>query len=75
MIHVRLREVMKLYEERTGQRMTYEILSDKAGLSTSTLQSLGSREGYNATLKTIDKICEVLGCGLDELLERQDGAT
>lgn len=74
MIEVRLREVMERYSARTGERITYSILSERTGLSRSTLESIGTRSDYNATLGVIDKICEALGCALAELLERP-GAT
>jgi len=69
-IQVRLREAMERCSTRTGERMTYSILSERTGLSRSTLESIGTRSDYNATLGAIDKICEALGCTLAELLER-----
>jgi DNA-binding Xre family transcriptional regulator len=70
MIEVRLREAMERYSNRTGERMTYSILSERTGLSRSTLESIATRSDYNATLGAVDKICEALGCTLAELLER-----
>lgn len=58
------------YKERTGKRMTYALLSEKTGLSQATLESIGSREGYNPTLDVINKISLALGCELSELLEQ-----
>lgn len=70
MIRVKLREVMAAYQARTGERLTYESLALKTGLKASTVHSLGSRPNYNTRLSTIDKLCEVLGCELEELIER-----
>jgi DNA-binding Xre family transcriptional regulator len=61
---------MRGYEERTGERMTYALLSEKTGLSRATLESIGSREEYNPTLDVIDKISRALGCELNELLDQ-----
>jgi putative transcriptional regulator len=72
MIQVRLREAMRAHRERTGRRMTYNSLSAETGIAVATLQSLGSRRGYNATLATIERICRALGCTPGELLELQD---
>lgn len=76
MIRVRLREAMRAHEERTGRRVTYESLAAEAGIAVATLQSLGSRPGYNATLATVGRICRALGCTPGELLEFEgdDGA-
>lgn len=49
--------------------MTYEVLSTDTGISVATLQSIGSRPGYNATLFMIERICLACGCSPGELLE------
>ena len=72
MIRVRLREAMRAHRERTGRRMTYDSLSEETGISVATLQSLGSRPGYNATLGTVERICRALGCTPGDLLELGD---
>ncbi len=61
---------MENYRSRTGQRMTYERLAALTGLSRATLESLGSRAGYNTTLETVDRICDALHCDLTDLLAR-----
>ena len=68
-MRVKLREVMDEYRHRTGERMTYERLSQETGLSRATLESLASRDTYNTRLSTIDKLCRVLGCQPGDLLE------
>ncbi|MFC0412592.1 helix-turn-helix domain-containing protein [Asaia lannensis] len=66
---MRLREVLDAYASRTGRRMTYEALAAASGISVATLQSLGSRATYNATLATIGKLCRALECTPGDLLE------
>lgn len=66
---VKLREAMDEYRRRTGERMTYDLLSQRTGLSRPTLESLASRDSYNTTLNTISKVCRALGCGPGDLLE------
>lgn len=68
MIEVKLREAMEEHRRRTGERLTYQALADRTGLARSTIESIATRPGYNASLSTIDKICEVLACGPGDLL-------
>ena len=68
-MRVKLREAMDAYKERTGERITYELLASRTGLAKATIESLASRDNYNATLNTIEKICHVLGCEPRDLLE------
>jgi putative transcriptional regulator len=72
MIRVRLRHAMRLHAERTGRKVTYESLSETTGIAVATLQSLGSRQGYNATLSTIERICRALECTPGDLLVLDD---
>ncbi len=66
---VRLREQMSAYRQRTGEQVTYELLARKTGLSRFTLESLGSRNSYHATLDTVERTCLALGCTPGDLLE------
>ncbi len=69
MIRIRLRECMKTYELRTGERLTYAGLTELSGVAVGTLSSMGSRVGYNVTIDTIEKICRALDVNLGDLLE------
>lgn len=76
MIEVRLRETMEAYRRRTGKRMTYHTLAEHTGLARSTIESIATRKGYNASLATIDRLCWALGCQPGELLlYRRPGKT
>ncbi len=66
---IRLKEAMLAYQRRTNTKVTYELLSDWSGVPASTLASIGSRPNYNATLVTMDNICDALSISLDELVE------
>lgn len=68
-MRVRLREAMVAYRARTGQRMTYEKLSQASGVSVATLQSLAARPNYNTRISTIERVCIALQCTPGELLE------
>ena len=69
MIRIRLREEMENFRKRTGVRLTYEVISERTGISLPTLQSLAARQEYNTRLSTIDKLCRCLGCSPADLLE------
>ncbi|MEW4456979.1 helix-turn-helix domain-containing protein [Roseibium algicola] len=72
MIVIHLRRVLDAYEARTGERLTHEDLAARTGLSSATLDSIASRRGYNASLKTLDSICKALMCTPADLLEFVD---
>ena len=69
MLRVRLREAIKDYRRRTGERMTYELLATRTGLSRATLESLASRSDYNTRLSTIEALCRALDCQPSDILE------
>ena len=69
MLHVKLREAMEAYRQRTGVRLTYDALADRTGISVATLQSLAARPGYNTRLSTIERLCAALECAPGDLLE------
>lgn len=71
MIIVRLRESMERFRRLAGFRMTYKQLSERTGISESTLQSIAARKQYNTTLDTVDRIAIALDCPLEYLLEQQ----
>lgn len=69
MIVIHLRRALDAYEARTGERLTHDDLAVRTGLSSATLDSIASRQGYNASLKTLDRICLALRCTPADLLE------
>ena len=72
MIDIRLKDAMLRYEALTGEHLTYEELAHRTGLSVATLHSMATRNGYNAGLRTIEKICRNLRCTPGELLQLDD---
>ena len=59
---------MDAHEARTGERITYAMLADATGIARTTLESMASRKGYNASLAAIERICLALHCGPGDLL-------
>lgn len=72
MLYVKLRETMEAYRQRTGVRLTYDMIAEQTGISVATLQSLAARPGYNTRLSTIERLCRVLQCTPGDLLALQD---
>lgn len=68
-IRVRLREAIRRREKATGERITYDWLAKRTGLSRATIEAIGSRPTYNPRLSTIGQLCAALDCALDELLD------
>ncbi|RMH14664.1 MAG: XRE family transcriptional regulator [Gammaproteobacteria bacterium] len=69
MIRILLRDAIERYAEKTGERLTYAMLAERTGIARSTLESMGSRQGYNTSTRHVDLLCRVLGCTPCELLE------
>jgi DNA-binding Xre family transcriptional regulator len=68
-IRVKLREAIESYERRKGERLTYARVAELTGLAKTTIESIGARPGYNATLDVVDRLCQVLDCEPGDLLE------
>ena len=63
---------MDAYRQRTGKKLTYELLAEQTGIALTTLQSLAARPGYNIRLGTIEKLCVALECSPSDLLEMSE---
>jgi DNA-binding Xre family transcriptional regulator len=63
---------MDAYRQRTGKKLTYELLVQQTGIALTTLQSLAARPGYNTRLSTIEKLCVALECSPSDLLEMSE---
>ncbi len=57
----------KLFKLLIDKEMTNAELAEKAGFSANIITRL-KRNGY-VSLESIEKICNVLNCGVDEILE------
>jgi DNA-binding Xre family transcriptional regulator len=61
--------LLDAHADRTGTRLTYADLARETGLSKATIESIATRNTYNATLDCVAKLCEVLDCMPHEILE------
>ena len=64
----------KLKEMRQAANLSQSQLAEKAGLSLRTLQHYeqGAKEFDHARIDTILKICLVLNCKLEDIIENQE---
>jgi DNA-binding Xre family transcriptional regulator len=65
---------MRRRERTTGERVTYETLARKTGLSRATLEAIGSRASYNPRISTIERLCAALDCTPGDLLDYSPAA-
>lgn len=53
------------------KRMKLSELRELTGINRTTLQNIYYLKAENITLKTVNKICEALGCSLDEFFREE----
>ncbi len=66
--------MIRVYEQRTGDKLSYAQLAERSGVARATIESLASRSAYNATLATIDKLCGALECRLTDLVHYESAS-
>ena len=57
----------KLWKTMEENGMTTYLLRERCGIDSKTIRRLKANE--NMETKTLNKLCAVLGCGLDEIAE------
>jgi DNA-binding Xre family transcriptional regulator len=67
-LRLRVKECLAAREKRTGEHLSYRDLAKKTGLSYDTIKALASRPGYNASLRTIEQLCDALGVGFTDIV-------
>ena len=60
---------MQACRRRTGE---HQILAERTGIAQGTLEVIGSKVGYNATVGTLEQICRALDVTFGDLLEMID---
>ncbi len=71
-IVIKLKEAMLACGRRSGERLSYEDVSDKTGIPTETLRSIGGRSGYHCSVSRIEVLCRALEVPLSDMLEMID---
>ena len=57
----------RLKELREDRRMTQDQLAIKSGITRQTIINIETDPTYNPTVSTLIKLCDALGCTLEEL--------
>lgn len=73
MIRLRFKECLADFSFKAGRRVTLDEVAQTTGISAATLSKLSSPRPYNATMDTLDKLCEFFGCSLGDLAEYVPG--
>ena len=67
---MRLRVRLKELADERGLKLRF--IAQKTGIAEATLYAISSNPNYNATLRTIEKLCEFFGVTPNELLEIEE---
>lgn len=67
-IKFHLRTLMAQQTDRTGSRVTYEVLSRETGISSSTLSRMANNKQSLIALSVLERLCEFFGCELNDLM-------
>ncbi|MBI4675668.1 MAG: helix-turn-helix domain-containing protein [Chloroflexi bacterium] len=69
MIRSKLKLLIAQHEIKTGERLTYEVLEARVGLSKNALSRLATGKTDRIEFATLDKLCRYFECTLGDLLE------
>lgn len=69
-IQFRLRELMAQKARVTGKSVTYETIYEVKGISPNTLSKMANGKLRKVGIKTIDDLCDYLGCEPGDLIVR-----
>jgi len=71
MIKIKLKQLLadKAFQ---GDRITLIELAEQTGISRSTLNRIANIPGYSTTTEHLDKICKILRCEIEDLIEYID---
>ncbi len=69
MLRYRLKEVVADREFQAGRRITIREIADETDTNRSTLSKMANERGAVIRTDVIDRVCNYLGCSIDELVE------
>jgi len=69
MIRFKMKEVVAELEFKTGRRITQDEIARETGIHRTTLSKISGHRGYNTTTDNIDKLCQFLGCEVQDLMQ------
>lgn len=69
MIYCRLKQLIAEKEFKERRKITYKVIQDETGLSSTTIAKLLSYKGVNRIDgTTLDKLCDFFGCQVGDIL-------
>ncbi|NRP52363.1 helix-turn-helix protein [Marinobacterium sp. xm-v-242] len=68
MIRVMLKEALLERSFKDGKSTTMKDVAYGTGIHPVTLSKIAKNNGYNASLETIDKLCDYFNCEVSDLL-------
>ena len=68
MIRFQLRTLMAQKRDRGGEKITYRLLSEKTGISSSTLSRIASNQQVMISLSVLERLCRFLECTPNDLI-------
>ena len=69
-----LKTLMGQFSDRTGTRVSYRVLSNATGISTSTLSHLATNKQTLISLSVLERLCDFFGCELHDLVRLEPQA-
>jgi len=63
-----LKVVIAIRESRTGENLTYEVISNATGVSSSTLSHMATNQQRRVDLSVLERLCDFFGCELSNLM-------
>ena len=68
MVIYHVKDLMLRKSSIEGKRLTYDIVSERSGVSKMTLSRLASQPDYNAKMDSIVKLCNYFQCTPNDLI-------
>ena len=68
MIRSQLRTLMAQKHDMGGEKITYRLLSEKTGVSTSTISRIVSNQQKMISLSVLERLCRFLKCTPNDLI-------
>lgn len=69
MIVSNLKALIARKEQLEGRSLSYRVISEETGLSTTTITKVATNSFANIGRSTLDSLCQYFQCGVGDLLE------
>jgi len=69
MIHIQIKELIKVKRSEWGRKITLSEIASATGISRMTLFRMANNSGYNTVTDHLDKLCAFFECEISELVK------